>query len=278
MRRDTQIGIMLGAVILVIIGVFLSTRTSVKGPQIPSSTMTEEDLAEIEEIDISDLARESQRERTEQIEVKEDTLAMEADADDTLIEGGWQGVEVLDKEEVFETSTDKEFKEILTIIHDVPEDDSEEVLEEVYEVEEQQYTFDTKEEVTHKVMLNDSLSGLSKKYYGDMSKWREIFNANKDKIANPDNLRVGVVLIIPDMTASKAEKKKAYEVSYATESVKRSSSTGGTHTIRTGDTLYKLAKKYYDDYSMWDKIYDANEDTIQSKNSLKVGQILIIPE
>ena len=282
MRRDTQIGIILGAVILVIIGVFLSTRTSVKGPQIPSSTMTEEDMSEIEEIDISDLARESQRERTEQTEVKEgfseDTSAMEADADDTLIEGGWQGVEVLDKEEVFETSTDKEFKEILTTIHDVSEDVSEEVLEEVYEVEEQEYTFDTKEEVTHKVMLNDSLSGLSKKYYGDMSIWREIFNANKDKIANPDNLRVGVVLIIPDITASKAEKKKAYEVSSATESVKRSSSTGRTHKIRTGDTLYKLAKKYYDDYSMWEKIYDANEDTIQSKNSLRVGQILIIPE
>ena len=285
MRRDTQIGIILGAVILVIIGVFLSTRTSVKGPQIPTSTMTEEEVSEIEEIDISDLVRESQRETTKHTEAEEtsseDTLAAEAEVDDTLIEGGWQGVEaeVVDGEDALETSTDKEFKEILTTIQEVSEEISEGISEDdIVVLEEQQYTFDTKEEVTHKVMPNDSLSNLSKEYYGDMSKWREIFNANKDKIANPDTLRVGVVLIIPDITASREEKKKTSEVSSATESVKQSSSTSRTHKVRTGDTLYKLAKKYYDDYSMWDKIYDANEDTIQSKNSLKVGQILIIPE
>ncbi len=40
MRKDTQIGIMLGVVILVIIGVFFSTRPSIKETKIPNLTLS----------------------------------------------------------------------------------------------------------------------------------------------------------------------------------------------------------------------------------------------
>ena len=35
MKRDVQVGVILGVIILAIIGVFLSTRTAVKEPVIP---------------------------------------------------------------------------------------------------------------------------------------------------------------------------------------------------------------------------------------------------
>lgn len=53
MRRDTQIGIILGVVILVVIGIFLSTRTTVYETKTPDLKISEEEIvaeSEIEEI------------------------------------------------------------------------------------------------------------------------------------------------------------------------------------------------------------------------------------
>ncbi len=50
------------------------------------------------------------------------------------------------------------------------------------------------------------------------------------------------------------------------------------HTVVSGDTLYSIARRYYDDSTMWYKIYEANEDTIEDESLLVKGQILIIPE
>ena len=68
MRRDTQIGIILGVVILVVIGIFLSTRTAVYETKTPDLKISEEEIVaeseieeivEIEEIDMNDLIEES---------------------------------------------------------------------------------------------------------------------------------------------------------------------------------------------------------------------------
>ena len=62
MRRDTQIGIILGVVILVVIGIFLSTRTTVYETKTPDLKLSEEESvaeSEIEEIDMNDLVEES---------------------------------------------------------------------------------------------------------------------------------------------------------------------------------------------------------------------------
>lgn len=47
------------------------------------------------------------------------------------------------------------------------------------------------------VQPGDSLSKIAKKVYNDASRWTEIFEANKDKIANPNIIRPGQELCIP---------------------------------------------------------------------------------
>jgi nucleoid-associated protein YgaU len=47
------------------------------------------------------------------------------------------------------------------------------------------------------VVAGDSLSKIAKKIYGDGKRWKEIFEANKDKIKNPDLIHPGQVLKIP---------------------------------------------------------------------------------
>ena len=50
---------------------------------------------------------------------------------------------------------------------------------------------------TYTVVSGDTLSKIAKQYYGDANDWPKIFDANRDKLSNPDRINVGQVLRIP---------------------------------------------------------------------------------
>jgi LysM repeat protein len=50
---------------------------------------------------------------------------------------------------------------------------------------------------THTVQAGDTLSAIAKKYYGNANDYMEIFNANRDQLSDPDKIRPGQVLKIP---------------------------------------------------------------------------------
>jgi nucleoid-associated protein YgaU len=47
------------------------------------------------------------------------------------------------------------------------------------------------------VQPGDSLSKISKEFYGDTNMYMKIFEANKDKLTDPDKIRAGMNLLIP---------------------------------------------------------------------------------
>lgn len=47
------------------------------------------------------------------------------------------------------------------------------------------------------VVRGDTLSLISKKMYGTSNRWYELFKANQNKIANPNQLKVGQALMVP---------------------------------------------------------------------------------
>ncbi len=47
--------------------------------------------------------------------------------------------------------------------------------------------------------------------------------------------------------------------------------------VVAGDTLSKIATKFYGDSGKWDAIYEANKEMMRSPGDLKVGQTLVIP-
>ena len=51
---------------------------------------------------------------------------------------------------------------------------------------------------SYTVQPGDSLSKISKQFYGDPNKYMKIFEANKDKLSDPDKIRVGIDLVIPN--------------------------------------------------------------------------------
>ena len=50
-----------------------------------------------------------------------------------------------------------------------------------------------------------------------------------------------------------------------------------THVVTKGDTLFKLARSYYNDAAKWKDIYAANQGVLSDPNMLRVGQELVIP-
>ena len=50
---------------------------------------------------------------------------------------------------------------------------------------------------TYTVQPGDTLSGIAKKFLGNASEYMEIFNANRDQLSDPDKIKPGQVLKIP---------------------------------------------------------------------------------
>jgi LysM repeat protein len=50
---------------------------------------------------------------------------------------------------------------------------------------------------TYTVQSGDTLSKISKQFYGDAGQYMKIFEANKDKLKDPDKIQVGQNLTIP---------------------------------------------------------------------------------
>ena len=50
-----------------------------------------------------------------------------------------------------------------------------------------------------------------------------------------------------------------------------------TYTMKAGDTLYSLARRFYGDGKLWTKIYEANKDKIRDVSDIPVGMVLVIP-
>ncbi len=52
-------------------------------------------------------------------------------------------------------------------------------------------------EQIYEVVAGDNLSKIAKKFYGDANKYTKIFEANKDTLKDPDKIKVGQKLRIP---------------------------------------------------------------------------------
>ena len=69
--------------------------------------------------------------------------------------------------------------------------------------------------------------------------------------------------------------KKDSETTRETKSA--SSSSGKTYTVKSGDCLWSIAKRFYGNGAQYTKIYNANKSKISNPNLIYVGQVLTIP-
>lgn len=53
------------------------------------------------------------------------------------------------------------------------------------------------ETTAYTVVVGDNLSKIAKHFYGNANAWKQIFDANRDQLSDPDKIRAGQVLKIP---------------------------------------------------------------------------------
>jgi LysM repeat protein len=51
---------------------------------------------------------------------------------------------------------------------------------------------------TYQVQPGDNLSKISRQFYGNPNEYNKIFQANRDKMSDPDHIRPGMELVIPE--------------------------------------------------------------------------------
>jgi nucleoid-associated protein YgaU len=49
------------------------------------------------------------------------------------------------------------------------------------------------------------------------------------------------------------------------------------YVVKSGDTLSKLAERFYNSVSKWEKIYEANREILKNPNYIFIGMKLTIP-
>ena len=49
----------------------------------------------------------------------------------------------------------------------------------------------------HMVVKKDTLYGLARLYYGDQRRWKDIYEANRLAVSDPNKIRIGQRLLIP---------------------------------------------------------------------------------
>ena len=122
---------------------------------------------------------------------------------------------------------------------------------------------------TIQVQAGDTLIKLAERHLGSAGKWKELLDANRDKLDRPEALRVGMKLAFPTSASP-------VTAPVETDSSSRSRASG-EYTVQAGDTLSRIAAKTLGDADRWEELYEANRDTLKNPDAVVVGQSLRIP-
>lgn len=84
-------------------------------------------------------------------------------------------------------------------------------------------------------------------------------------------------VVVASKSAPPAEKAKPAPASAKTVPASSPKDGSQEYTIQAGDTLSRLAQRHYGDALKWNRIYEANKQTVKNPNYIFIGQKIVIP-
>ncbi len=105
----------------------------------------------------------------------------------------------------------------------------------------------------YKVRSGDTLMKISFEKFGNIYRWREIYESNKSKIPNFNSLTAGTLLTIQGVEYIVIRKN------------------GQPYLIRRGDTLVKISNNVYNTPTEWKGIWKNNPQLIKDPNKIYAG-------
>lgn len=118
----------------------------------------------------------------------------------------------------------------------------------------------------------DTLEGIARRELGSARHVEAIRAANP--LMSPENLRIGRPIRLPLDVANIQGRPNP---SAANQAEPEPPSAVAEYTVKSGDTLSKIAKEFYGSTGYDEFIYLANRDRLASKDELKLGQKLRLP-
>lgn len=149
------------------------------------------------------------------------------------------------------------------------------------------------------VAEGDNLSAIAEKVLGDPNRWEELFEANRDKIRDPNRLKIGLELRVPGAAAAvptptprpdragdtqdicpfvPGDIMKVNILEALDEARQHAQEPDVTYKVKRGDSLSRIASKMLGDAGRWKEILDANADILQRPESLQPGMVLKMPD
>ncbi len=112
---------------------------------------------------------------------------------------------------------------------------------------------ESQEGLHYKVKRGDTLMKIAFENYGDLYRWKEIYEANRSKIQDPNSVPPGTVLIL----------NGAGQVSI--------DRNGEQYLIKHGDTLGKISTGLYGTSKKWKRLWENNRQLVKDPNKIYAG-------
>lgn len=117
----------------------------------------------------------------------------------------------------------------------------------------------------YEVRPGDTLWAIAQRQFGDPTRWPELFEANRSRLSSPH-------LIRPNQKLSLGSVKQA-----SRSGLSRISASDAAYTVRSGDTLGKIAQRRLGKASDWPVLYSLNREKLASPHQIYPGQVLRMP-
>jgi len=127
----------------------------------------------------------------------------------------------------------------------------------------------------HHVREGETLFVIAERYYGNGEYYMTIYEANRDKMTSPNQLRAGVRLVIPNRAGTIRQGMPAPAPGSESEPAPAQRYT--TYTVKRGDTMSVLAQKFYGTTKALPKLIELNRDKIADPDWVPVGTVLKVP-
>jgi len=136
----------------------------------------------------------------------------------------------------------------------------------------------------YEVRSGDTLERIARREYGTGTLYARIHEANREQLPDPDRLSVGQRLVIPGktgpiITAEEALAREAPTALGEEEDIVPVDERDRPveYVVQKGDTLWRIAKRFYSTPGAWKRVYDANRSVIDDPDRVKPGTRLYLP-
>jgi nucleoid-associated protein YgaU len=129
----------------------------------------------------------------------------------------------------------------------------------------------------YRVKAGQTLTSIAAEVYGDGQQWGQIAKANPG--INPARLRVGTKLQLPDPATVRPRPSVVVPASeVVVEDPTVVATAGSSYRVKSGDSLYKIARQKLGSGRLADEVYELNRDAIgPNPTKLRLGMVLRLP-